>query len=357
MRGWVLALVLASALVVVGLAGIGCSGDGGEGAAGGAGGGAKGGANGGADETTKPLIGSDLGHQAFQNSTRIVVPASVGTPLDRSARVLAGLAEGPLGVRTFVDQRPGEGGFVAWRDVAAEEPEGHQLAYITEELLASGRSGEGVGPDDFEMVAQTDRGFAVLVAIGDPEIETFQQNDFEDFGDFVKGAKDDPGLVEVADAGRGTVYRAGALELERELGVDLSVKSFANRSPVEAIYNGDVETALVPLDWNVYTDVLSGELTPLAVLSGERAPDLPHVPTARELGQDVTVPVFGGIAAPSGTPRAVVAELDRAFVEASSSRTFARALVGTGREPAQKGPREFTDYLQNRNPPVSREVL
>lgn len=73
----------------------------------------------GVDEATKPLIGSDLGHQAFQPSTRLVVPAGVGTPLDRAGRVLAGLAEGPLGVRTFVDQRPGDGGFLACRDVAA----------------------------------------------------------------------------------------------------------------------------------------------------------------------------------------------------------------------------------------------
>jgi len=329
-RLWVLAL----ALFVVVLAGVGCSGDeavreDGEG---------------GAREGTKPLIGSDLGHQAFQPSTRFVVPAGVGTPLDRAGRVLAGLSEGPLGVRLFVDQRPGDGGFVAWRDVVAEEPEGHQLAYVTEGLLVSGRG--GVGPDDFEMVAQTDRGFAVLVAIGDPEIETLQGEDFENFGDFVRGAREDPGFVEVADAGAGTVYREGTLELERDLGVDLSPKSFPNKPPVEAIYNGDVETALVPLDWNVYSDLLAGELTPLAVLGDERAPELPGVPTARELGHDVSVPVFGGVAAPAGTPRDVVEELGRAFVDASSSRTFARALVGTGREPEQKGPREFEAYLQ-----------
>ena len=325
--------------VMLGLAAAGCSGDEA------AGGGAKDGAGGGAGEATKPLIGSDLGHQAFQPSTRLVVPAGVGTPFDRAARVLAGLAEGPLGVRTFVDQRPGGSGFVAWQDVAAEEPEGHQLAYVTEGLLAPEGNGE-IGPDDFEMVAQTDKGLAVLVAIGDPEIETLQGEDFENFGDFVGAAKEDPGFVEVADAGPGTVYRAGALELERDLGVDLSVKSYANKSPVEAIYNGDVETALVPLDWNVHSDVLAGELTPLVVLAEERAPELPGVPTAKEIGHDVRVPVFGGIAAPAGTPRDVVEELGRAFVEASSSRTFGRALVGTGRKPEQKGPQEFDDYLE-----------
>ena len=347
MREWMLALALTLAVMVsVGTTATGCSGDGDRASRAGVDGGDEPGAKTEAGKTTKPLIGSDLGHQAFQPSTRLVVPAGVGTPLDRAGRVLAGLSEGPLGVRTFVDQRPGDGGFVAWRDVAAEEPEGHQLAYVTEGLLASGRTGSKVGPEDFEMVAQTDRGFAVLVAIGDPEIETLQGEDFENFGDFVEGAKEDPGLVEVADAGPGTVYRAGALELKRDLGVDLSVKSFKNRSPVEAIYNGDVETALVPLDWNVYSDLLAGELTPLAVLSDGRAPGFPGVPTARELGYDVRVPVFGGIAAPKGTPREVVEELGRAFVGASSSRTFSRALVGTGRKPEQKGPKDLAGYVE-----------
>src|SRR5215213_11315535 len=177
MREWLLTLTLAVSLIlVVGMTAIGCSGGDDEAA----GQGHERETQNGGKESTKPLIGSDLGHQAFQPSTRLVVPDDVGTPFDRVGRVLAGLAEGTLGVRMFVNQRPGEDGFVAWRDVAAEEPEGHQLAYVTEGLLASeGAKGGGIRPEDFEMVAQTDRGFAVLVTKGDPEIETFQGDDFE----------------------------------------------------------------------------------------------------------------------------------------------------------------------------------
>src|SRR5919112_3759156 len=179
--------------------------------------------------------GDARGHQAFQPSTRLVVPSAEGMPLDRAARVLAGLSEGPLGTRLFVDQRPGEGGRPAWRDIADEEPDGHQLAYVTEGLLASERPGSGgIGPGDFEMAAQTDVGFAVLVAKGDPEVETLQWDDFEGFGDFVDAAKEDPGFVEVADPGAGTVFRAGTLALEEEVGVNLSPKSPANKSPTQA---------------------------------------------------------------------------------------------------------------------------
>jgi tripartite-type tricarboxylate transporter receptor subunit TctC len=334
MLGWLRLLVLALGL---GLAVAGCSGEESDAAGGDAGGKD-------ARASGRP-VENELGHQAFQPSTRLVVPAEPGTPLDRAARVLAGLSEGPLGTRLFVDQRPGEGGQRAWRDVADEEADGHQLAYVTEGLLTAGGAGSGVGPGDFEMAAQTDKGFAVLVAKGDPEVETLQWGDFEDFGDFVRAAKEDPGFVEVADPGAGTVYRAGTLALEEEIGADLSPKSPANKSPTQAIYDAEVEAALVPLDAVVFSDVLAGELEALAVLSDKRCQGLPKVPTAKELGYNVAVPVFGGIAVPDGTPRRVVEELGRAFAETSSSRTFERALVGSAREPMPRGTEEFTRFI------------
>src|SRR5918998_6764720 len=263
MRGGLRVLVLA---LVLGVTGAACSGDRGD-AAGRASGSEDPGGKG-AVATERP-VGSGLGHQAFQRSTRLVVPAAAGMPLDRAARVLAGLSEGPLGTRLFVDQQPGESGDLAWRDVAKEDPDGHQLAYVTEELLTSGRSeAGGTGPEDFEMAAQTDVGFAVLVAKGDPEVETLQWEDFEDFGDFVRAAREDPGFVEVADPGPGTVYRAGTLALEEEIGVDLAPKSPANKTPAQAVYDAEVETALVPLDAVVLSDVLAGGLPAVGGLSG-----------------------------------------------------------------------------------------
>jgi tripartite-type tricarboxylate transporter receptor subunit TctC len=330
--------VLATA-VILATAGIGCSG-GEDGAAGKS-------TERKTDQAAASPAGGDLGHQAFQPSTRLVVPAAAGMPLDRAARVLAGLSEGPLGTRLFVDQRPGEGGRLAWRDVADEEPDGHQLAYVTEGLLTSGRSGSGeIEPADFEMAAQTDVGFAVLVAKGDPEVETLQWEDFEEFGDFVKAAREDPGFVEVADPGPATVYRAGTLVLEEEIGIDLSPKSPANKAPTQAVYDAEVEAALVPLDAVVLSDVLAGELEALAVLGDGRCRDIPDIPTAKELGHNVVVPVFGGIAVPDGTPRRIVEELGRAFVAASSSKTFERALVGSAREPMPRDTGEFVRYVE-----------
>jgi tripartite-type tricarboxylate transporter receptor subunit TctC len=273
--------------------------------------------------------------------TRLVVPTEEGTSLDRVARMAAGLSEGPLGTSIFVDRRPGGGGTVAWRDVAGQKPDGHQLAYVTEGLLA--RGGSGADASDFEMVAQTDTGSAVLVVPADPEAESFQDK-IGNLGGFVRTAEEGPGLVEVADAGPGTVYRAGTLALERSAGIDLTPRSLGKNAAAQALYDGDVEAALVPTD-EVLVDVWAGELRALAVLGDERSADLPNVPTARELGYGVAVPVFGGIATPAGTPRETVDELGRAFGASTSSRAFAHALVGTAREPLRPGPKGFAAYV------------
>ena len=336
MRGGLRGLALA---LMLGIAAVGCSG--GEDDAGGRANGSK---AGGATESSEK---NDLGHQAYMQPTRLVVPASEGSALDRVARMASGLTEGSLGTAIFVDQKPGKGGLLAWRDVAGEEPDGHQLAYVTEGLLALDEARSGVGPDDFEMVAQTDSGSAVLVVRKDPEAESFQDR-IEDLGGFIAAAKEEPGLVEVADPGPGTVYRAGTLALEREAGIDLAPKS-PNKPLTESIYDGDVEAALVPAEGEVLTDVWAGELTAIAVLGDERSRDLPNVPTARELGHEVSVSVWGGVAVPAGTPPGVVDEIGRKFETSSSSPMFGRALVGTGRRPAPRGPEDFAGYVEEQD--------
>ena len=82
------------------------------------------------------------------------------------------------------------------------------------------------------------------------------------------------------------------------------------------------------------------------MLGDKRSEDLPNVPTTKELGYDVSVPVFGGIAVPAGTPPEEVAKLGRKFGALSDAQMFARALIGTGRHPLQRGPEEFASFVE-----------
>src|SRR4028118_578678 len=94
-------------VVLLAIVGFGCSG--GEDGAAGTGTERK------ADRAAASPVQNDLGHQACEPATRLVVPSAAGMPLDRAARVLAGLSEGPLGTRPLVARRPGRGGRRPWR--------------------------------------------------------------------------------------------------------------------------------------------------------------------------------------------------------------------------------------------------
>ena len=72
----------------------------------------------------------------------------------------------------------------------------------------------------------------------------------------------------------------------------------------------------------------------LATIASNRDPAFPDVPTARELGLDVSLEAWRGIAAPKGTPKAVIASLEAAIKSTVESPEFAQACARLGARPA-----------------------
>jgi tripartite-type tricarboxylate transporter receptor subunit TctC len=72
-------------------------------------------------------------------------------------------------------------------------------------------------------------------------------------------------------------------------------------------------------------NVQSGRLRLLATLTAQRDPAFPDVPTARELGLDVALDAWRGIAVPKGTPPGVIATLEKAIREAVENPEFTAA--------------------------------
>ena len=76
-------------------------------------------------------------------------------------------------------------------------------------------------------------------------------------------------------------------------------------------------------------------MRPLAVTSPKRLPALPDVPTMRELGfGDMELDAWFGLVAPAGTPDAVIAKLNAAFVQAIRDPDVVKQIVAQGAEPA-----------------------
>ena len=93
--------------------------------------------------------------------------------------------------------------------------------------------------------------------------------------------------------------------------------------------------------------VKSGRLKALAVSTAKRVPAMSELPTVAEAGvPGYEVIAWNGIAAPAGTPRDVVAKLNKAIVEIVATTEFRDKISVQGFEPESSSPEEFSELIQ-----------
>jgi tripartite-type tricarboxylate transporter receptor subunit TctC len=92
--------------------------------------------------------------------------------------------------------------------------------------------------------------------------------------------------------------------------------------------------------------VAGGKLKVLAVTTVKRSSALPDVPTMQEAGvKDYETSSWGGILAPAGTPKEVVAKLHAEINKALASPDVKERLLKSGIEPASQSPKQFADFI------------
>jgi tripartite-type tricarboxylate transporter receptor subunit TctC len=93
----------------------------------------------------------------------------------------------------------------------------------------------------------------------------------------------------------------------------------------------------------------AGQVRALAVAAPKRIPAWPDVPTFEELGYKLDFRGFVGLAAPAGTPKAVVDQLNKALVEITQSETFKSRMAALGMSavpPADNTPAKYDAFLR-----------
>jgi tripartite-type tricarboxylate transporter receptor subunit TctC len=95
----------------------------------------------------------------------------------------------------------------------------------------------------------------------------------------------------------------------------------------------------------------SGKLKPLVTTSPTRLPALPDVPTVTELGYpQLTLQSWSGMVAPAGTPREIVAFLNREFNKVLDQPEVREAIVSRGLEPMKGTPESFARTIREDYP-------
>ncbi|MGA9872954.1 MAG: tripartite tricarboxylate transporter substrate binding protein [Rhodococcus sp. (in: high G+C Gram-positive bacteria)] len=267
----------------------------------------------------------------------LLTPTAAGGATDLTARTLGKQMEADLGVSVVVENRPGGAGSIGMQYLADQDPDGYTIGVLPVEVSLLGHQGYSTDPAAYDFLGQVNSQPGTIAVPADSPFQTLD--------DLIAAAKAEPGSVTVSNAGPGSIWEAGALELGRVADVEFTGVPFDGGAPavtaaigsqVDAVVAGIGETAPAHAD---------GRLRVLAVFTDEPAPALPGVPTATELGQDVVIGSWAVIAAPTGLPEEVATTLEDAIEKASASTEYVELIESGGNLPMYRSADETSTFV------------
>ena len=257
----------------------------------------------------------------------LIVPYSAGGASDTVARTYASELEQSLGTSIVVSNVTGASGAIGLEQVRNSNPDGYTIAYMpVESTMLKALGFTDLSTDDFRFIGRAMTIPAAVTVRADAPWDTFE--------DFVNYAKEHPGEIQVGNSGTGSIWHIAAASIEKECGVQFTHVPFDGAAPaVAALLGGNIQAVTVSPS-EVKNNVDSGDFKVLCVLGESRSSVVPDVPTAQELGIDITIQGWGGFAVPKDTPQAVIDILEKASETAINSDSVKKTLADRGYEHA-----------------------
>jgi tripartite-type tricarboxylate transporter receptor subunit TctC len=276
----------------------------------------------------------------------ITVLFPAGSSADITARMLAEGMTRHLGQRVLVVNRPGAGGAIGYKYVAAQKPDGYSLVWNSNSISTTFHSGQlNFDYQAFDAVARVLAESVVVAVRSDAPWRTLT--------DLVADAKAKPKEISVGHSGIGSHTHISLAALVRAAGVEVNEVPFAAAQVVPSLVGGHVN-AVVQFPGALAAPMKQGQLRLLVALTQSRDPAWPEVPTARELGFEVALDAWRGIAVPHGTPRQVITALESAIRRTVESSEFLRGSENLGVRPAFLPAEEFSALVAKEDAELSR---
>jgi len=232
--------------------------------------------------------------------------------------ILAPVAEKALKQQIVISQKEGGSGAVSFTALRQAKPDGYTLALATSSINIH----KFIGTLDFGYEA-----FEPFIALNfDPGgISVKADAPWKDLKEFIEHAKKNPGKVSVAGSNPGSVTRLQLHLIEQAAGVQFNIISFKGAAGpgVPALAGGHVDAAIAtPLETKAMR--VAGKVRMLGVMSEQRLPNEPSIPTCREQGYDIVIATNRVMLAPKGTPADRIKILHDAFKQAVDSPEYSK---------------------------------
>jgi tripartite-type tricarboxylate transporter receptor subunit TctC len=280
--------------------------------------------------------------QDFPNKQiRLIVPFPAGGPNDIIARVVGQRMSELTKQPVVIENRAGQAGVLGTDTVAKAKPDGYTISISSAGALAISPNMEKVAYDPLKDLQPI-----TLVATVPEMLVVATSVAAKDMKELVALAKAQPGKLNFASTGPGSMPHLAGELLKLTAGIDIVHVPYRGAAPVVADLLGQ-QVQMVFLDLPVLLpQIKSGTLRAIALGAPQRAPTAMEVPTTAEAGMpDLLAENWYGMVAPAGTPPDIVAALNRIAVEAMRDPAVKEKLATQGAELIGDTPEHFRDFI------------
>jgi tripartite-type tricarboxylate transporter receptor subunit TctC len=257
---------------------------------------------------------------------RIIAPATPGGAADTFGRMLADHLPDILGGRFFVENRAGAGGLIGTAATAQAAPDGYTLS------IGNWTSHVGAGamyPAVHDLLLEVQP----VSRISSTPLMIVGKNDLppKDARALIDWLKANPGKASAATVGAGSGAHVCLLYFQQKTGTGFQLVPYRGGAPVmQDLIAGQIDLFCAEASQTL-SFLRAGTMKAYAVMSKERWPALPNVPTMDEVGvHGMYISFWNGLWVPKGTPKEVVAKLNAAVVEALADPAVRARLTELG---------------------------
>ena len=268
---------------------------------------------------------------------KLIVPWAAGGDTDNIFRPFGQPFQKALGATVVIANVSGASGTVGAREAKGSPPDGYTLYAVHDYIHSTYYTGvSDVAYTDFEPVCLISSTPSVLTA--SPKTK------WTSWAELLGDAKARPGQITVGATLGSTSHFFPAL-IEKAAGIKFKYVSYEGLAPrMNAILGGHIDLTDSNLTQKGKVD--AGQLRFLGIATEKRSPEIPSVPTLKELGVNVVFSVERGIMAPKGTPADLLAKLEGACAQAAKDPAFSESMKKQGTDVRYLDRKAYAAYLE-----------
>jgi tripartite-type tricarboxylate transporter receptor subunit TctC len=276
---------------------------------------------------------------------RLVVPFPAGGPTDTAARIIGLKMSEGLKQPVIVENRPGASGMLGAETVAKSAPDGYTVMMLATPTLLVSHLTSRKGLDLFKEFTPIGAAYDLpIVMVVNPQI----MPDVTGLQQLIAKAKAKPGALNYTSAGNASFGHLST-ELLKNLG-QFDIQHIPYKGSAPAIQ--DLLGGQVPM---MFSDMIAalphikaGKLRPIAVGSGKRVSFTPDVKTVAEQGfPGFDAAAWGGLLAPAGTPKEVIARLNKELQSVLADKEVQAKMLNAGTVAAYLPPEQMSERMRS----------